>query len=638
MKTTACSETDLIERAASDLDAFGELVERYRGSIQRQCYSSVRDRDYAEDLAQETFILAYLKLGQLKDLTRFPNWLRKIASNVCHEFARNTARRESPSEVLPELVEHSDVRPATPTAVLDALSPETRACIDLFYNAGLSYLEIAQALDMTVASVKARLQRAKAVLRKEMAETMPEPKSAFTQRVIDKLRGLESSDPKDRVGAARELRAGLEADRIEELLLLLRNDHQYERYAAVKVSRKHPSPRVRDALVDVLLNDPAEEVRHRAAGALVAQRDPTVIPYLRQAMQAPGNPREVVSAAKSAIKQLEDMEMPVSPEIEERRLRQDLGKASSDARARAELLKRLKTALQDPEPSVRNQAIKALVELGDKRAAPAIVKLLDDPFSGIRQAAAVALGDLGSGVGLTALLRVLGDWSGRDLQAVLVALNKIADHRAMPHLLKFMERNRNADLIVMAKNPIVAIIEADDLMGLKQSISLAKGACEETRDLPHFGWIWSAALARAADIRHVGEIAELLESGVHEWGLFDALGRIGGAESLALLKQYLYARSCDAAEALVSFGEPGWQVLREALYSDDSDVRFAACARMMFAGGDPASVERFQYLADTATDSKMRMYAQFARVKSTESEAKRKQRLERRREAIREAT
>ncbi len=59
MKTTAHSETELVERAASDLDAFGELVERYRGSIQRQCYSSLRDRDYAEDLAQETFVRAY---------------------------------------------------------------------------------------------------------------------------------------------------------------------------------------------------------------------------------------------------------------------------------------------------------------------------------------------------------------------------------------------------------------------------------------------------------------------------------------------------------------------------------------------------------------------------------------------------
>ena len=72
MKTKTHSETELVERARTDLEAFGELIERYRGSICRQCFSRVGDRDYAEDLAQETFVRAYLKLEPTAGSIAFP--------------------------------------------------------------------------------------------------------------------------------------------------------------------------------------------------------------------------------------------------------------------------------------------------------------------------------------------------------------------------------------------------------------------------------------------------------------------------------------------------------------------------------------------------------------------------------------
>lgn len=633
MKTTAYSETELVERAASDLDAFGELVERYRGTIQRQCYSSVRDRDHAEDLAQETFIRAYLNLDQLKDPSRFPNWLRKIASNACREFARSSARHELPSDTLLELVASSDAPSDTSTPGLDALPPETRACVDLFYTGGLSYAEIARALEITVASVKARLHRAKAVLREEMSDMAPRETSAFTESVIGKLEQLRSRSPEDRARAARDIRSALADDEVEKIVHGLMTDPDvwgrrdiYNREEALSCCRRYRSPRIREALAHLLLNSPMEELRLKSAGLLAAQRDPAAIPSLRQAIADPKNPKEVVGAAKSTIHFLEGLDTHADSHRDQLRFRAEVEQAATDRKSRVELLRRLKTALQDPDSSVRNQAIKALVELGDKRAVPALAKLLDDPVPGIRQAAAVALGDLKSPAALPVLLAALDNRTGQDLQTVLIALYKIADHRALPALLEFLERTCNGNLIVTtATNPIVEMITADDLAQLRKVIATIRAVPARGYRPFHLDWLWIASLAKAADERYIPDIAEQLRDSQCLAALpasfvphlLEALGRIGGAESIAVLKQYLHSGwARPAAWGLVMLGEPGREVLREALYSDNAEVRFAVCFRFMFSGGDPASAERLKHLADTATDSRTKMYAKGAWLKS----------------------
>lgn len=622
-------------RAANDLDAFGELVERYRGSIQRQCYSSVHDRDHAEDLAQETFIRAYLHLGQLADPTRFPNWLRKIASNACREFARSPARREVVWEELPEHAAPPDAAYPVSCSGLDALPPETRACVELFYNSEMSYAEIAVALGITVASVKSRLQRAKAVLREEMADMTGPKRSVFTERVLGRLEKLRSSSPEDRLRAARDIRTALAEDEVEKIVYGLMNDPKvwgrrdiYNFEEAMSCVKRYRSPRVRDALIHVLLNHRMEEVRLKAAGALAAQRDPEAIPSLREAMADPRNPKEVVGAAKSTIKFLEELEEPAESEEGHLRFRGDVERAANDRKTRVELLRRLKSALGDPDSGVRNQAIKALVELGDKRAVPALVKLLDDQVPGIRQAAAIALGELRSAASVPALVRALEEWTGRqEIQTLLIALHKIADRRALPALLRLLERTHNGNLIVMSESPIVDIVTADDLADLKRSVDAAASS-GHVRFPQHLRGIWVSALAKAGDARHVQEIAAMLRAGEHDWKLFEALGRIGGDDAVVALKGYLYTDAGDAAiAALFNAGEPGRQVLREALQGDNVNVQLEVCRRIVFDGGDPGSAEILARLAETATDRKTKAYAKRAWVRSTVSEAARNARL-----------
>ena len=122
------------------------------------------------------------------------------------------------------------------------------------------------------------------------------------------------------------------------------------------------------------------------------------------------------------------------------------------SKARVELLRRLKSALADPNAKVRNQAVKALGQLGDKRAAPDIAKLRDDPSPGIRQAAARVLGMLRSKQAVPALIEVLQRSEDRALlQPVILALGEIGDHRAVVALLDTIESKLtiwNSNLLV----------------------------------------------------------------------------------------------------------------------------------------------------------------------------------------------
>ena len=66
-----------------DRAAFGALVESHRRAIYAACLRLTGDPVEAEDLAHDTFVEAYLKIGQLRRPERFGSWLHTVALNVC---------------------------------------------------------------------------------------------------------------------------------------------------------------------------------------------------------------------------------------------------------------------------------------------------------------------------------------------------------------------------------------------------------------------------------------------------------------------------------------------------------------------------------------------------------------------------
>ncbi|UCC69080.1 MAG: RNA polymerase sigma factor [Armatimonadota bacterium] len=187
------TDGQLVERVRSgDRDAFGDLVGRYRDMVYGLGYHLTHDFEAARDLAQEAFVQAYLKLGQLRDPDKFPGWLRQIATNVHRAHQR---RREVATVTLDEAATVPDVRHPSEIEVVvrDALGrlrePE-RLALTLHYINGYSHAEIGSFLGVRPETVKTRLARARQHLRKEavaMVEDTFEKKklpAEFTEETV----------------------------------------------------------------------------------------------------------------------------------------------------------------------------------------------------------------------------------------------------------------------------------------------------------------------------------------------------------------------------------------------------------------------------------------------------------------------
>lgn len=167
-------EMKLVLRAQKgDNDAFSELVSLYEKKIYNLALRMTRNRDDALDLSQEIFIRIYKSLPLFKAQSAFSTWVYSIASNTCIDFTRKEAKRKTLSIDedeyfdIPDLKyqpkacsENAELREQI-AAGIDSLSPEHREVIVLRELNGLSYDEIAEALDISSGTVKSRICRAR---------------------------------------------------------------------------------------------------------------------------------------------------------------------------------------------------------------------------------------------------------------------------------------------------------------------------------------------------------------------------------------------------------------------------------------------------------------------------------------------
>lgn len=170
-----------------DEAAFGELVKQYQGRVYGLAYGLVRNTADAEELAQQTWVRAWQKLGTFKREAQFFTWVYRIASNLCLDHLRRRHRRQeepldevAEPEARPELPAGPSAAPAPDEAVqqretreqferaLEALKPEHRLALRLREIDGLSYEEIARTTGCRVGTVMSRLFYA----RKKLIEQM----------------------------------------------------------------------------------------------------------------------------------------------------------------------------------------------------------------------------------------------------------------------------------------------------------------------------------------------------------------------------------------------------------------------------------------------------------------------------------
>jgi RNA polymerase sigma-70 factor (ECF subfamily) len=188
----AKSDQDIVALArAGEEPAYRELIRRYERPIFSLLYRMVRDRELAEDLAQETFVKALNAIESYRPEFKFSSWIFKIANNAAIDHLR---RREldtlslegSPHAETPDAIEATALqigaRQESPLDAVEArelggqievaiarLRPEYRSCILLRHVEGRAYEEIAEILGLPLGTVKTYIHRARNELRQALA-------------------------------------------------------------------------------------------------------------------------------------------------------------------------------------------------------------------------------------------------------------------------------------------------------------------------------------------------------------------------------------------------------------------------------------------------------------------------------------
>jgi RNA polymerase sigma-70 factor, ECF subfamily len=149
-----------------DTAAFGILVERYQKVLYTVAYRMLANPEDARDATQATFVRAYERLSTYSDQYRFFSWIYRIAVNECLNVIRSRRPQEALTPALaaagsPFDTAASRERRLQVQAALQELTPDYRAVVVLRHFAGLSYDEIAEALDVPAKTVKSRLHTAR---------------------------------------------------------------------------------------------------------------------------------------------------------------------------------------------------------------------------------------------------------------------------------------------------------------------------------------------------------------------------------------------------------------------------------------------------------------------------------------------
>jgi RNA polymerase sigma-70 factor (ECF subfamily) len=179
-------DVQLIDEALDgESAAFGQLVCKYQDRLYNTIVHVVGCRDEAEDVVQDAFIQAFVKLASFRRDSAFYTWLYRIAFNtaISHRRRRRTEMSvERGREVLGvEPLDEGDApddpllreeRVGQVRQALSALSEEHRAILVLREMEGCCYETIADILDLPIGTVRSRLHRARLQLREELKEAL----------------------------------------------------------------------------------------------------------------------------------------------------------------------------------------------------------------------------------------------------------------------------------------------------------------------------------------------------------------------------------------------------------------------------------------------------------------------------------
>ena len=194
LNATSLTDHDLVKLAQKGSErAYRELLGRYQRPVFSLVYRMVRDREQAEDLAQETFVRVFNNIDRYDPAYKFSSWIFKIATNLTIDSIR---RKEVPTVSIDgsrfatsaEDIEATSItvesRDENPEELLEArelgaeievaigrLRPEYRQAIVLRHIEDRPYEEIAQIMSLPLGTVKTYIHRGRKELQESLAHT-----------------------------------------------------------------------------------------------------------------------------------------------------------------------------------------------------------------------------------------------------------------------------------------------------------------------------------------------------------------------------------------------------------------------------------------------------------------------------------
>src|SRR5215831_8713643 len=214
LKTSAdTTDAELVSRALSgDRESFNQIVVRYQTLICSLAYNGLGNLGQSEDVAQETFITAWKRLGRLREPGKLRSWLCGIVRNLVLKSLDREGREPARNAETLEAVDESPATHSLPSE--EAISKEEEAILwrslqnipslyreplILFYREHQSIEDVAEKLGLSEDAVKQRLSRGRGLLRQEveafversLRRTAPGP--AFSGLVLAALPGAPAS-------------------------------------------------------------------------------------------------------------------------------------------------------------------------------------------------------------------------------------------------------------------------------------------------------------------------------------------------------------------------------------------------------------------------------------------------------------
>jgi len=186
-KETNTPDTELIANALDgEQEAYQELLNRYQKTVFHIVVKIIRNSDDAQDLVQETFMRAFNTLASYRSEFRFSTWLCKIAANCSIDYLRKKKIKaysmDKPFETKDGTVEvEIEDKGANPEETLfrkqqmisieeaiDSLPPKYKQVIIYRHHDDKSYEEISRIMNLPIGTVKARIFRARELLKKKL--------------------------------------------------------------------------------------------------------------------------------------------------------------------------------------------------------------------------------------------------------------------------------------------------------------------------------------------------------------------------------------------------------------------------------------------------------------------------------------